>query len=154
MLDKDIDHRLQNKVLDITLDKEKCFKEENGEPSPAQKRHGRLDNDVIYKDRKVINTRYGELPFVSRVKVFFDTFENEKSVLTIDLYNFETKCLFKKFTIRSSQNDYSINDMKSIFNGVKNILTGNDDEKLISLIQYIRNYTKNEVALIFDEVAQ
>lgn len=144
--------RLKDKIIDVILDKEVCFKEEDGEESPSQKRHGKID--VIYKNRKVINTRYGQTPFVSRIQVFFNCYENNKSILTIDMYNFETTCLFKKFTIRSSQNSYSISDMKDIVDGIKDILDGDSNEKLISLIEYIRNYDKDDVPLIFDEVAQ
>lgn len=152
ILQKEYNDRVKDKIIDIILDKQMCFKEEDGDPTPSQKRHGRVD--VIYKDRKVINTRYGEQPFVSRIQVFFNAYENNKSVLTIDMYNYETGCLFKKFTIRSSENKYSIEDMKSISDGIKEILLSEDKEKLISTIEYIKEYAKDDVKLIYDEIAQ
>lgn len=154
ILKKECNDRLKDKIIDVILDKQICFKEEDGDPSPSQKRHGRLNNDVIYKNRKVINTRYDKVPFVSRIQVFFNAYDNNKSVLNIDMYNYETRCLFKKFTIRSSQNKYSIDDMKLLVDGLKTILESEDDKKLISIIEYIRNYKKDDIDLIYDEVAQ
>lgn len=144
------DSRLGEKIIDIILPKEVIYKEDKGEAVAAQIRHGRLDDDSIYPNRNVINTRYGQLAINPQVKVYFRAFTNENSVLTIDMFNVDTRDLFKKFTIKSINNDFSIEDMKALCDEIKNLLTGTDTDKAKLLIELIRN--KEE--LVFEEVAQ
>lgn len=144
------DSRLGEKIIDIILPKEVIYKEDKGEPVSAQIRHGRLDDDSIYPNRKVINTRYGQLLINPQVKVYFRAFTDENSVITIDIFNTDTHDLFKKFTIKSINNNFLISDMKSLCDEIKILLTEPETEKVKSLIELIRNKEN----LIFEEVAQ
>lgn len=144
------DSRLGEKIIDIILPTEVIYKEDKGEPEAAQIRHGRLDDDSIYPNRKVINTRYGQLAINPQVKVYFRAFTDENSVLTINIFNVDTRNLFKKFVIKSTNNNFSITDMKSLCDDVVTLLTGTDTEKTKLLIELIRN----KEDLIFEEIAQ
>ena len=141
--------RLEEKIIDIILPLEIVYKEDKGESVPAQLRHGRLADD-LYSNKKVINTRYGDIPIITRVKVYFRAFNDDNTVITVDIYNNEDNNLFKKFIIKSSNNNFSIVDMKTICDEIKNKLNNDDENKLISLIDYIRNYEN----LKFEEIAQ
>ena len=144
------DSRLKEKILDIILPKEVIYKEDKGEPVSAQIRHGRLTDESIYSNRDVINTRHGQLSINPRVKVYFRAFTDDNSVITIDIFNADTHDLFKKFTIKSINNNFLINDMKNLCDEIKVLLTGPDIEKVKLLIELIRNKEN----LIFEEVAQ
>lgn len=141
--------RLGEKIIDIVLPSEVVYKENKGDSIPPQLRHGRLDDD-IYINRKNINTRYGKSPITTQVKVYFRAFTDENSVITIDMFNVDDKSLFKKFIIKSVNNDFTIVDMKSLCEEIKTILSEDTSSKTIKLIEYIRNKEN----LIFDEVAQ
>lgn len=142
------DSQLGEKIIDIILPLEIVYKEDKGESVAAQLRHGRLDN--LYPNRKVINTRYADLAINPQVKVYFRAFMDDDSVITIDIFNLDDKNLFKKFIIKSKNNEYSIDEMKDICDAVNEILTGTDENKVIQLIEYIRNKEN----LKFEEIAQ
>lgn len=144
------DSRLGEKIIDIILPTEVIYKEDKGEPEAAQIRQGRLNDDSIYPNRKVINTRYGQLAINPQVKVYFRAFTDENSILTINIFNVDTRNLFKKFVIKSTNNNFSITDMKSLCDEVTTLLTGTDTEKTKLLIELIRN----KEDLIFEEIAQ
>lgn len=142
--------RLEDKILDVILPPEIIYKEDKGEGVAPQLRHGRIDDGMIYKERKVINTRNGQKLTTPEIKVYFKAFTGYDSILIIDIYDFDMKCLLKKFTIKSKQNDYSLDDMKSLVDEVTNLLTGTDEGKCIALIELIRS----KEDLKFEEVAQ
>ena len=144
------DSRLGEKIIDIILPKEVIYKEDKGEPVSAQMRHGRLNDDSIYPNRNVINTRYGQLQINPQVKVYFRAFTDENSIIIIDIFNADTHDLFKKFTIKSINNNFLINNMKSLCDEIKMLLTEPETEKVKLLIELIRNKEN----LIFEEVAQ
>ena len=141
--------RLEEKLIDVTLPSEIVYKENKGESISPQLRHGRLD-DNLYINRKNINTRYGKLPIKPQIKLYFRAFTDRNSIITVDMYNAEDKCLFKKFTIKSENNNFSINDMKTLCDDIKTILFSEESGLAIKLIEYIRNKEN----LIFDEIAQ
>lgn len=158
--------RLEEKIIDIILPLEIVYKEDKGEQLAAQLRHGRL-NDELYINRKVINTKYGLTPIIPQVKVYFRAFTNDDSVITIDIFNADENNLFKKFVIKSKNNNYEIENMKNICDEIKDILiadvevveTETSDEtentevkygKVVQLIEHIRNIKD----LIFEEIAQ
>ena len=143
------DSRLKEKIIDITLPLEKIYKEDKGESIPAQLRHGRLD-DGLYSNRMVINTRYNETLINPQIKVYFRAFTDNDSMITVDIFNSTDKCLFKKFVIKSINNDYTIDDMKTICDEIKDILNDSIEGKTVALIEYIR--TKEN--LIFEEIVQ
>ena len=152
------DSMLGEKIIDIILPSEVIYKEDKGEPVAAQYRQGRIDE--LYPNRKVINTRYGNQAIIPQVKVYFRAFADDDSVITIDIYNFDDKNLFKKFIIKSKNNNYNIEDMKSKCEDIKNLLTTESenvehdeneiiDGKVIQLIEHIRNIEdlkNNEIA--------
>lgn len=148
------DSKLGEKIIDIILPLETVYKEDKGESLPAQLRHGRLDDDLYY-NRKVINTRYSDTPFNSRIKVYFRAFTDDNAIIAVDIYNNNHNEVFKKFIIRSTVNNYNIIDMKNICDKIKNILNDDNDDnypngKTVALIEYIRNKEN----LKFDEIAQ
>lgn len=160
------DSRLEEKIIDIILPLEIIYKEEKGDSVAPQLRHGRLNED-LYPNRKVINTRYGLTPIIPQVKVYFRAFTDGDSIITVDIFNADEKSLFKKFVIKSKNNDYEIENMKNICDEIKDILTAevevveaetNDETenteikygKVVQLIEHIRNIED----LIFEEIAQ
>lgn len=141
------DSRLGEKILDIILPAESVYKENKGEPSPAQIRHGRIDE--IYTNRKDVNTRYGDSIFRTEVKIYFRALGDTNSEIIINMFNYDDKNLYKKFVIKSKPNDYTISDMKGICDGVTALLTGADTSKAIMLIEHIRG-----LDVKFEEFAQ
>lgn len=144
------DSRLKEKIIDVVLPTEIIYKEDEGDSKSAQIRHGRLDDENVYFNKNNINTRYGLLPINPQVKVYFRAFTDDNSVIIIDMFNADTRDLFKKFTIKSVNNKFSIDDMKQICDDIKTLLLGDELEKAKLLIELIRN----KEDLIFEEVAQ
>lgn len=140
--------KYEEKILDVILPLEKITKDTKGDASPVQLRHGRLDDDSIYKNRKVINTRYGNTLISSRVKMYFRAFTNDDSILTIDIYNTDDGNLFKKFVIKSLNNNYSLTEMKNLCDEIKETVT--EKKEIISLIEKIRNKEN----LKYEEIVQ
>ena len=163
--------RLEEKILDICLPKEIVYKEDLGDNELAPLRLGILNKGMdseseeiieeseektnesgYYPHRKVINTRNGQIWFNPCVKMYFRAFTNEDCVLTIDIFDNDMKNLIKKFVIKSSNNHYSLADMKTIVDDIKSLLTSDETQnKVTSLIEHIR-YNIDD--LIFEETAQ
>ena len=142
--------RIDEKIIDVILPKEVIYKEDKGEQIDSELRRGQIDGNSVYINKKMINTRYGQLFITPQIKIYFRAFTNNNSVLTIDMYNAEDLNLFKKFTIKSSNNNFSISDMKELCEEIKTLLNGDKKEKTKLLIELIRNKEN----LIFEETAQ
>lgn len=142
--------KLQEKIIDIILPKEVVYKETKGAGTPPSKRHGVIDDEYLYLNRKVINTRNGLTPFTPQIKMYFRAFTNDDSVLTIDIYDYDMKCLIKKFTIKSLNNTYTISDMKLLTQELIDILNSDSKNKTVDFIEHIREKTN----LKYEEVAQ
>ena len=142
--------RVKDIILDVVLPKEIIYKEDKGTGELARLRHGVLDDEMIYQNRKVINTRNGQYETLPRVVIYFRAFTDSDSVIIIDIFDHESKNLLKKFTIKSSNNDFSISDMKTLIEEIKTLIQNDDENKVITLIELIRNKDN----LIYEEVAQ
>lgn len=142
--------KIKEKIYDKVLEQEIVYKEDNGDGQLASLRHGILNEEMVYKNRKVITTRNGQTPFIPRVKMYFNAINDLDSTLVIDIFDHKCKCLIKKFTIKSSNNEYTIEQMKSLVDEIKTLLDGNDTNKVTKLIELIRN----KQDLKYEEVAQ
>ena len=142
--------RLKDKIIDVELSPEIIYQDDEGELKSTQMRHGRLDDKSIYTNKKIINTRYGQLLIKPRIKVYFNAFDDDNSILTINILNVDDSNLIKQFIIKSLNNDFLLSDMKNLCDEIKSILFGTENEKTKLLINLIRHKEN----LVYKEIAQ
>lgn len=138
-MNKDVENIL-NKSIPVfvkKLPKQKVFKEDNGEPSEVPYRLGRL-NDELYRNRKVINTIYGEEEFIPEIRVYVNIITDYKGYITIDILNSETRNCIKQIIIRSQPNNMSINSLKEIYDEIVELLNDTTKE-VVDLIELLRD---------------
>lgn len=142
-------------IYEIILPMERVYEEILGDGEPSKLRHGRLnesgENDQrVYYNRKVINTRNGKKLFTPKIVISFKAYTDTDSILQVEIFDYDMKCLIKKFKIQSKNNDFSIVDMKSLAYEIIDLLKSSVENRTIELIKMIRN----KETLKFDEVAQ
>lgn len=136
-----------NKIIDkpmfevFILTKQSFYKEDLGEGVAAPLRVGRLNqteemsDDLIYKNRKVINTMFGTKPFIPRVEMRAFIEGYGKAYLVIDVFNHEAAQFLKKYTVRTQPNNLTITDLSDLWKSIKEILEADTDTTLIELVE-------------------
>ena len=122
------------------LPKQICYKIENGIASNVPLRLGRL-NDSLYRDRKVINTIYGEQAFRPKVEIKTLTPTDKKSYIIITIFNNDTNVTVKEFVIRAQQNKLTLIEMKDIYDEIVSSLE--DNKTIIEIIELITSLKNN-----------
>ncbi len=119
------------------LPKQVVYKEENGEPSEAPYRLGRLDTE-LYRNKKVINTIYGKDAFVPKITIYVNVVNDDKGYILINILNAETNTCVKQIMIRSQHNNMSLDSLKELYDEIITLI--NDKTKLvIDLITLLRD---------------
>lgn len=118
--------------------KQKCFKETNGETSEVPLRLGRLTTD-LYRNRTVINTIYGDKPFVPRIEIYVEFFTDIKGYMTINIINDETKTTAKQIVIRTQPNNMTIKALKNLYDEIMVVLDKYENEAVVKLIELIQS---------------
>ena len=122
------------------LPKQICYKVENGIASNVPLRLGRL-NDDLYRDRKVINTIYGEQIFRPKVEIKTLTPTDKKSYIIVTIFNNDTNVTVKEFVIRAQQNKLTLMEMKDIYDKIVSSLE--DNKTIIEVIELITSLKNN-----------
>ena len=122
------------------LPKQICYKVENGIASNVPLRLGRL-NDNLYRDRKVINTIYGEQIFRPKVEIKTLTPTDKKSYIIVTIFNNDTNVTVKEFVIRAQQNKLTLMEMKDIYDKIVSSLE--DNKTIIEVIELITSLKNN-----------
>lgn len=131
------------------LPKQICYKVENGIASNVPLRLGRL-NDDLYRDRKVINTIYGEQIFRPKVEIKTLTPTDKKSYIIVTIFNNDTNVTVKEFVIRAQQNKLTLMEMKDIYDKIVSSLESNKTIiEIIELITSLKN--NNDEPIIVEE---
>lgn len=122
------------------LPKQICYKVKNGIASNVPLRLGRL-NDNLYRDRKVINTIYGEQIFRPKVEIKTLTPTDKKSYIIVTIFNNDTNVTVKEFVIRAQQNKLTLMEMKDIYDKIVSSLE--DNKTIIEVIELITSLKNN-----------
>lgn len=119
------------------LPKQKCYKVKNGDSSEVPLRLGRLDSE-LYRNKSVINTIYGEQEFIPKIDIFVNTYTDDKSYITINIINDETKVTAKQIIIRSQPNKLTLSTFKNLYDEII-LLLDTETDAVIKLIELLRN---------------
>jgi len=122
-----------------TLTYQSCYKVTKGEGIEPPLRLGRLDEELVYRNQKCINTIYGENKFIPLVTVEVIDNEINKYSLNVTISDKTNKQTLKQFVIRTQVNNLELSDIKEHYDKIKTILDENNENTLITLIEYIRN---------------
>ena len=130
-------NKLNTLMFTKWLPKQKVFKEDNGEPSEVPYRLGRLDGE-LYKNRKVINTMYGEEEFIPEIKIYISIITEVKGYMLINILNAETKSCAKQILVKTQPNEMTITDLNALYSEVVYLLE-DDTKTVIDLIELLRS---------------
>lgn len=130
-------NKLNTLMFTKWLPKQKVFKEDNGEPSEVPYRLGRLDGE-LYKNRKVINTMYGEEEFIPEIKIYISIITDVKGYMLINILNAETKSCAKQILVKTQPNEMTITDLNALYSEVVYLLE-DDTKTVIDLIELLRS---------------
>lgn len=119
------------------LAKQSCFFEEDGTPSEPVLRQGIL-TDSLYKNRKYISTINGKSEFLPVIEIYNRVYTDLDSIMIVNVWDKEKHQVIKQMTINSKPNEFTINEMKNLFESYKTICESESGTEVIDLLKKIK----------------